>query len=90
MYCVILKNTYGYNNWHLVIVFLITQGQLTDILSTAQNLVLLLRNSALANVMPVSQGSTGEAAVGQGAQSVPTVRPQRNDSGQSVKQEMAR
>lgn len=43
-----------------------------------------------ANVMPVSQGSTGEAAVGQGAQSVPTVRPQRNDSGQSVKQEMAR
>ncbi|XP_026083507.1 uncharacterized protein LOC113059315 isoform X1 [Carassius auratus] len=67
-----------------------SQGQLTDILSTAQNLVLLLRNSALANVMPVSQGSTGEAAVGQGAQSVPTVRPQRNDSGQSVKQEMAR
>lgn len=41
-------------------------------------------------VMPVSQVSTGEAAVGQGAQSVPTVRPQRNDSGQSVKQEMAR
>lgn len=60
----------------------------------------MLSNSVPANVRPVRQENTGEAAVRQGAQSVPAVRPQQavqqligsqnNGPGLSVKQEMAR
>lgn len=75
-----------------------TQVQLRDIINTAQNLVRMLSNSVPVDVRPVKQGSTGEAAVGQGAQSVTTVRPQQamqqrsqlNGPGLSVRQEMAR
>ena len=80
-------------------IFFLTQGQLRDIINTAQNLVLMLSNNVPANVRPVSQRTSGEAAVGQGVQSVPTARqPQQavqqltrsQDNGLSVKQEMAR
>lgn len=75
-------------------VFFLTQIQLRDIINTAQNLVLMLSNS-----VPARQGTSGEAAVGQGVQSLPTARqPQQavqqltksQNNVPSVKQEMAR
>lgn len=75
-----------------------SQAQLREIINTAQNLVLMLSNAP--NVRPVRQGTSGEAVVEQGVQSLPTVRPQQavqqsitsqnNGPGLSVKQEMAR
>ncbi|XP_051794334.1 uncharacterized protein LOC110972585 isoform X2 [Acanthochromis polyacanthus] len=73
-----------------------SQVQLRDIINTAQNLVLMLTNSVPANVRPGEQGTSGEAAVGQGVQSVrqPQQAAQQltrsQNTGLSVKQEMVR
>lgn len=73
--------------------------QLADILNTAHSLVSMLnsRLSSPGNVRPVTQGNTSQPAEGQRGQSQtsqlsgPQVScPQRNGSGVSVRQEMAR